>query len=100
MDDEGLDRILTAPNVITLVRLLCIPVFVWLLFVGGYAGLTSNRLRQIARQEMRLGHVASQSRIVIFEADLLYVLRAFLNQLGSRLGIAMDDLPAPIWPKK
>ena len=32
MDDEGLDRILTAPNVITLVRLLCIPVFLWLLF--------------------------------------------------------------------
>ena len=32
MDDNGLDRILTAPNVITLVRLLCIPIFLWLLF--------------------------------------------------------------------
>jgi cardiolipin synthase len=31
-EEEGLDRILTAPNVITLIRLLCIPVFVWLLF--------------------------------------------------------------------
>jgi cardiolipin synthase len=30
--DEGLDRILTVPNVITMVRLLCIPVFLWLLF--------------------------------------------------------------------
>lgn len=29
---EGEDRLLTAPNVITLVRLLCIPVFVWMLF--------------------------------------------------------------------
>jgi cardiolipin synthase (CMP-forming) len=29
---DGLDRVLTAPNVITLVRLLCIPVFLWLLF--------------------------------------------------------------------
>jgi cardiolipin synthase len=29
---EGEDRILTVPNVITLVRLLCIPVFLWLLF--------------------------------------------------------------------
>jgi len=27
-----MDRILTAPNVITLVRLLCIPLFLWLLF--------------------------------------------------------------------
>jgi cardiolipin synthase (CMP-forming) len=26
------DRVLTAPNVITLVRLLCLPVFVWLVF--------------------------------------------------------------------
>ena len=32
MDDDGLDRILTAPNVITMVRLLCIPIFLWLLF--------------------------------------------------------------------
>ena len=32
MDDDGLDRILTAPNVITLGRLLCIPIFLWLLF--------------------------------------------------------------------
>jgi cardiolipin synthase len=32
VDDDGLDRILTAPNVITLVRLACIPVFLWLLF--------------------------------------------------------------------
>jgi cardiolipin synthase len=32
VDDEGLDRILTAPNVITMVRLLCIPIFLWLLF--------------------------------------------------------------------
>jgi cardiolipin synthase len=30
--EEGLDRILTVPNVITLLRLLCIPVFLWLLF--------------------------------------------------------------------
>jgi cardiolipin synthase (CMP-forming) len=32
VDDDGLDRILTAPNVITLARLLCIPIFLWLLF--------------------------------------------------------------------
>ncbi len=29
---EGEDRLLTAPNAITLLRLLCLPVFVWLLF--------------------------------------------------------------------
>jgi cardiolipin synthase len=31
-EEEGLGRILTAPNLITLVRLLCIPLFLWLLF--------------------------------------------------------------------
>jgi cardiolipin synthase len=30
--EVGLDRILTVPNLITLVRLACIPLFVWLLF--------------------------------------------------------------------
>ncbi|MCP4436314.1 MAG: CDP-alcohol phosphatidyltransferase family protein [Actinomycetia bacterium] len=29
---EGEDRLLTVPNLITLVRLLCIPVFLWMLF--------------------------------------------------------------------
>jgi cardiolipin synthase (CMP-forming) len=31
-EEEGLSRVLTAPNVITMVRLLCIPLFLWLLF--------------------------------------------------------------------
>ena len=31
-EEPGLDRILTAPNVITLVRLASIPLFLWLLF--------------------------------------------------------------------
>ncbi len=30
--EPGLDRVLTVPNLITLVRLACIPVFIWLLF--------------------------------------------------------------------
>jgi cardiolipin synthase len=32
VDDEGLGRTFTAPNAITFVRLLCIPLFLWLLF--------------------------------------------------------------------
>jgi len=31
-EDRGLDRIVTVPNAITLVRLACIPLFVWLVF--------------------------------------------------------------------
>ncbi len=32
LEDPGLDRVVTAPNAITLVRLACIPLFLWLLF--------------------------------------------------------------------
>jgi len=31
-EEPGLNRVLTAPNVITMVRLACVPIFVWLLF--------------------------------------------------------------------
>jgi cardiolipin synthase len=31
-EDPGLDRVLTVPNAVTVVRLLCVPLFVWLLF--------------------------------------------------------------------
>lgn len=31
-DEPGMDRVLTVPNAITLVRLVCIPLFLWLLF--------------------------------------------------------------------
>jgi cardiolipin synthase (CMP-forming) len=30
--EHGLDRILTVPNAVTVVRLLCLPLFLWLLF--------------------------------------------------------------------
>src|SRR3954453_23284211 len=32
MTEPGEDRILTVPNAVTVVRLLCVPVFLWLLF--------------------------------------------------------------------
>jgi cardiolipin synthase len=31
MDDSGTGRILTLPNIVTLARLICVPVFLWLL---------------------------------------------------------------------
>jgi cardiolipin synthase len=31
-EEPGLDRVLTVPNAVTVVRLLCVPVFLWLLF--------------------------------------------------------------------
>jgi cardiolipin synthase len=34
-DEPGLDRVLTVPNAVTVVRLLCLPLFLWLLFGAG-----------------------------------------------------------------
>jgi cardiolipin synthase len=31
-EEPGLDRVLTVPNAVTMLRLLCVPLFVWLLF--------------------------------------------------------------------
>ena len=41
------DRILTVPNVITLVRLACLPLFVWLLLAADNA-LLAGALRQVS----------------------------------------------------
>ena len=46
-EEPGLDRILTTPNLITLVRLASIPVFVWLLF-GAFA---LSNAREAIREE-------------------------------------------------
>ena len=45
-DDAGLDRIWTIPNLLSVIRLLCIPLFLWLLFHddnrAGAAGLLAG----------------------------------------------------------
>jgi cardiolipin synthase len=47
LGDLSVDRLVTAPNIITTVRLLCIPLFVWLLFgrhSHGWAGFVLGSL--------------------------------------------------------
>lgn len=58
VDEEGLDRILTAPNVITLVRLLCIPLFLWLLFVVHHQTLAAVLLAVLGATDWIDGYVA------------------------------------------
>ncbi|MGP0029353.1 MAG: CDP-alcohol phosphatidyltransferase family protein [Acidimicrobiales bacterium] len=59
MDDTaGLDRVLTAPNVITLVRLLCIPLFLWLLFGAHRQSLAAVLLAGLGATDWVDGYVA------------------------------------------
>ena len=89
--DEGLDRILTVPNVITMVRLLCIPVFLWLLFglheqtaaaiLLAVLGATDWVDGFVAR---RYGQVSTLGKVLDPTADRLLVGTAVISVHGLR----------------
>jgi len=57
-EEEGLGRILTVPNLITLVRLACIPVFLWLLFGAHRQTAAAILLAVLGATDWVDGHVA------------------------------------------
>ncbi len=58
VEEPGLDRILTAPNAITLVRLACIPLFLWLLFGTGHQTAAAVLLAVLGATDWVDGFVA------------------------------------------
>jgi cardiolipin synthase len=92
------DRVWTIPNVITFVRLLCVPVFLWLLFGhqphGRYAaawllgalGTTDWVDGYLAR---RLGQVSTLGKILDPTADRVL--------LGTAVVAIMIDGSVPLW---
>ena len=86
MDDDGLDRILTAPNVITLVRLLCIPLFLWLLF-GAHRQTAAAVLRAVLGATdwvdgygaRRYGQVSTFGKVLDPTADRILVGTAVIS---------------------
>jgi cardiolipin synthase len=87
--EEGLDRILTVPNVITLLRLLCIPVFLWLLFgrheqtaaavLLAVLGATDWVDGYVAR---RFGQVSTFGKVLDPTADRLLVGTAVISVMA------------------
>ncbi|MHB1583584.1 MAG: CDP-alcohol phosphatidyltransferase family protein [Acidimicrobiales bacterium] len=83
--EAGLDRILTVPNGVTAVRLLCIPVFVWLLFGAqrqtaaavllGVLGATDWVDGFVAR---RFGQVSTLGKVLDPVADRVLVATAVI----------------------
>jgi cardiolipin synthase len=57
-EEPGLDRVLTAPNVITLIRLASIPAFVWLLFGAGHPAAAAVLLAVLGATDWVDGFVA------------------------------------------
>jgi cardiolipin synthase (CMP-forming) len=58
VEEPGLDRVLTAPNAITLVRLACIPLFVWLLFGTSHQSAAAVLLAALGATDWVDGFVA------------------------------------------
>ncbi len=56
--EPGLDRIITVPNAITLVRLACIPLFLWVLFGAGRQTLAAVLLAALGATDWVDGYVA------------------------------------------
>ena len=56
--DGAVDRILTVPNAITLVRLACIPLFLWLLFGAGRQTAAAVLLGALGATDWVDGYVA------------------------------------------
>ncbi len=57
-DEEGLDRILTVPNILTLIRLLCVPLFLWLLFAEDDRAAAAVLLAVLGSTDWVDGYVA------------------------------------------
>jgi cardiolipin synthase len=86
--DEGLDRILTAPNVITMVRLLCIPLFLWLLFTKREQTAAAILLAALGATDWvdgfvarRFGQVSTFGKVLDPTADRLLVGTAVIAVL-------------------
>ena len=56
--DPGEDRILTIPNVITVVRLLCLPLFLWLLFAEENRAAAAALLGALGATDFLDGYIA------------------------------------------
>lgn len=94
--EPGLDRIVTVPNAVTLLRLVCIPVFVWLVFGAhrqtaaaillGVLGATDWVDGFVAR---RFAQVSTLGKVLDPVADRLLV--------GTAVVVVMVHGAVPLW---
>ena len=93
-DEEVLDKVLTAPNVITLVRLLLLPLFVWLLFFTPYRFAALVVFAIAASTDWVDGQVARRTHQV---SKLGKLFDPFVDRLLIAVGVVsvflLGDLP-------
>jgi cardiolipin synthase len=93
---QGTDRILTVPNVITLVRLCLLPVFLWLLFARDNRAAAAGLLAVLGATDFLDGYIARHF-------DQVSELGKILDPVADRLlffvavGGIMIDGSVPVW---
>jgi cardiolipin synthase len=94
--DTGADRILTVPNVITVVRLAMLPVFLWLLFAQEDRAKAAALLAVLGVTDFLDGYVARRFNQV---SDLGKILDPVADRLLFFVGVIgiLIDGSVPVW---
>jgi cardiolipin synthase len=94
--DHRTDRILTVPNVITLVRLCLLPVFLWLLFARDNRAAAAGLLAVLGATDFLDGYIARHFDQV---SDLGKILDPVADRLLFFVGVGgiMIDGSVPAW---
>ena len=94
--DQQTDRILTMPNVITLVRLFLLPVFLWLLFVQENRAAAAGLLAVLGVTDFLDGYIARHFHQV---SELGKMLDPVADRLLFFVGVGgiLIDGSVPTW---
>ena len=94
--EPGGDRILTVPNLITVARLLCLPLFLWLLFVEENRVAAASLLGALGATDFVDGYIARHFNQA---SDLGKVLDPVADRLLFFVGAGgiLVDGSVPVW---
>lgn len=93
---NGLDRLLTWPNVVTVARLACLPIFLWLLFGLGNRVAAAALLAALGATDWVDGYLARRLNQTSNLGKILDPVADRLLFLVAAAGIAIDG-SAPLW---
>jgi cardiolipin synthase (CMP-forming) len=95
-EEESSSRVLTVPNVITVLRLACLPVFLWLLFGEDNRHAAAWLLGGLGATDFLDGYIARHFHQV---SDIGKILDPVADRLLFFVGIVaiMIDGSAPLW---
>ena len=97
MSEQGEDRILTVPNVVTVVRLLCVPVFLWLLFDQHERAAAAFLLGALGATDFVDGYVARHFHQVSTVGKVLDPLAdRILLMVGVSAILVDGSVPPPV----